>query len=502
MGFRPKLKINLLSTWGGHGLALVTGLVLMPYILHTIGDETYGLWVFLNSIAGYSSLLYLGFGETVSRYVATHHARKEFDRMNQTVNVIFAIFAGMAAVTMVVAGVVAWLAPWLHDWEGELIFEIRAVIVILGLNIAVGLVGSVFGGVLEGIQRFDLDGGLQFVCCGIRLGLTFGFLQGEYGLLTLALIYFAITLFENLANVVLAFRLLPELSIRPRYFDRPVLRECCSFSLFAFLNTAAILLINATDTIVIGLIFGAKAIVPYYLAARLCQFIAMPIQAIGTISMPRAGELHAQTEYSSLQQLVLRGITFAFVLSMGAFIGAGFFGTHAFETWVGPGYESSHVILLVLLGSRIIANPMGVMRQVLFGMGHVRFPALVHVAEAVANIVLSLILLHPLGLLGIALGTAIPTIVVELFVLLPYGMNKLGIDLGRLVRTALAPMLFPLVALWLYSFVVTSTFVIPAGWVELAIVSVGGGVILTAAWCAFLHVSKYFQSRTTGPIDS
>jgi O-antigen/teichoic acid export membrane protein len=111
-----KLKINLLSSWGDHLVGILIGLFLMPYVLTTVGDSQYGLWLFICSFAGYSGLLNLGFGETVSRFVAHHHAKDETTRINQVVSVIGAIYLGMSVVLICIAGLLAWVAPCLYKW--------------------------------------------------------------------------------------------------------------------------------------------------------------------------------------------------------------------------------------------------------------------------------------------------------------------------------------------------------------------------------------------------
>ena len=491
MSRRHKLKINLLASWGKHAVGLLIGLFLMPFVLHTLGDNKYGMWVFINSIVGYSGLLYLGFGETISRYVATCHARKEYGRLNQVVNVVLAVYVCMGAVALVVAGMFAWFAPCLHTWTIASVSEIRLVILILGLNVAIGMVGSVFGGVLMGIQRFDIEGGIAIGSGLLRLILTVCFLRSEWGLLTLALIFLAMNIAEVLAEGVFAFAKVQTLSLRFRHLRWSTFRECFSFSTFAFINSIASKLIYATDAIIIGFVYGAKAIVPFYIALRLCQFITTPIKHIGMVSMPRAGELYANAQSDKLKDLVTKGLGLAFLLTMGFFIGSGFFGRTLIETWVGPGYHESYLLLLVLLGAQIVAVPVGVLRSVLFGIGHVRAPAFMYLAEAIAYVVLTLILIRPLGLMGVALGTAIPILVVELGMLLPYAYRRLYFEPGRLIRAALGPQVLPLTALLVYSFAVTATIPPKTGWILLSTISVGGGAVLGIVWLCSARYGRH-----------
>ena len=275
-----KLKINLLASWGDHLVCVLVGLFLMPFMLNTIGDGQYGLWLFICSIAGYSGLMNLGFGETVSRYVAHHHAKGEIDKLNGVVNVIGAIYLVMSVVVMLVAGVIAWLAPDRFDWGTTSASELRWVIMLLAANVIVGLLGSVFGGVIVGLQRIDLERTFRSAAGIFRLVITFALLQHEHALVTLAAIFLATTVVENIGYLAVVFRQLPGLRIGARYVKWLTLKECFGFSVFSLLDGFAGKLIDATDTIVIGIAFGSKYIVPYYVAHRLTTFIVQPLQMI------------------------------------------------------------------------------------------------------------------------------------------------------------------------------------------------------------------------------
>lgn len=483
---RKSFKTNLLAAWGEHALSLAIGAFLMPFVLGRIGDEQYGTWIFLNSIAGYSGLFYLGFGQTISRFVAAHHARGEHDRLNEAVTAVLAVYLCMAGLVLAIAGVLAWLAPALNDWGTTPLSEVRWVILILGLNVAVGFVGSVFGGVLMGVQRFDLDASVAAIGGVLRLVLTVIVLNARQGLIGLALVYLAITLLENLSFVLLAHRKVPQLSVSLRHFRGSVLRECFSFSTYGFVHALSAQLIEATDSILIGLVYGPRAIVPYAIAQRLCQFISKPMLHVGTIALPRAGELHANVQTQKLRELVQQGAGLSLLLTAGMFVGAAFFASSLIQNWVGPGYEESYILLLILLGGRVVAAPISVLRLVLLGTGDVRRPALIYFLEALANFGLSLALVGPWGLRGVALGTLLPVVVIELGVFLPYALARLGLSLREAVSKILFPQVTALAALVAYAAAASAFHPGPFGWGGLILVSAGGGAILgTIRWFSY-----------------
>ena len=495
------LRINLFASWAAHVVTLVIGFFMMPYVLGILGDSTYGMWIMINSIASYAGLLHFGFGTTISRYVSTHRAQEDWARLNQIVNLVLAAYSVLGSIVIVTACVLAWLAPHIHDWEGYSLLEIRLVILLLGFNCAAGMIGSTFGGVLHGMQRFDLERGVVIASDLVRICLTLTCLHQNWGMFTLAAIFLTVTLLENGLIAVLAFRSLPQLSIRFKYLKLSTLRECFGFSFFAFVGNIASQLIYATDSIVIGAVLGAKAIVPYYLALRLCQFIRQPVQQIGDVCMPKAGELHARSESRLLQQLIERGMGVAVLLISGLFIGAAFFGDALLTTWVGTGYSEAHLVLLVLLGAQIIALPLGVLRSTMTGMGYVRGPAFMYLAEAVLNVILSLLLIKPMGVMGVAVGTALPIVFIELGVLLPYCFRNLKFNAMHMFKAVLVPQVAPLFALFCYSLFVETHFDISAGWGKLIPVTIGGGLVLGAVWIGQLFILRshwFSKSVATG----
>lgn len=479
---KSSMKRNVVASWLVHGASLVIGFFLMPYVIHVLGDGQYGVWVFINCIAGYAGILYLGFGATIARYVAKYSAAEDWDKLNEVTSLVFFFYLTMGLVALASAGILAALVPYLPIWKAHSILEIRLVILMLGLNVAIGLSGSVFGGVLMGLRRFDLERSVSFTVDVTRLVLIVLFLQQRWGLLTIASIYCVVTLTENVGHLILVYRKLPKLSIRPKHLKWSVFKECSTFSGFSFVNGVAQQLIYMTDTVVIGIYLGETAVTPYFIALRLCQYLRQPIEKVSDVCMPTAGALHAQS--GKLRDLLCKALGFTFLLSAGVFIGASYFGSALIQTWMGPGYELTPRLLTILLLGQVVALPVGVLRAILFGMGQVRLPALAHMAEAGVNLILSIILVQTIGVEGVAWGTAIPIILFELGIILPLGLRQVGVPLLTVLRESLIPFVLPLLALWVYCDQLVHRFPNHHNWPALIAITGGGGAVLGIVWLA------------------
>ena len=131
-----------------------------------------------------------------------------------------------------------------------------------------------FGGVLMGLRRFDLERSVSLTADLFKLGFILLFLRSEWGVLTMALITLAISIVENTSYVVLACRQLPQLRVGRAYLSREVLRECGTFSTMAFLNGIAYQLTFATDSVVIG----SAVLLTWLLAASVFEWLYKPAQ--------------------------------------------------------------------------------------------------------------------------------------------------------------------------------------------------------------------------------
>ena len=67
-------------------------------------------------------------------------------------------------------------------------------------------------------------------------------------------------------------------------------------------------------------------------------------------------------------------------------------------------------------------------------------------AEAGLNLLLSLALVRPFGVLGVALGTLVPAVLIGWCWVLPLTAKFAGISFGSLLREFFTPILFPVAA--------------------------------------------------------
>ncbi|MCA9753501.1 MAG: hypothetical protein KC591_15005, partial [Gemmatimonadetes bacterium] len=102
---RSRMFTNLAANQLGFVLPVVITFFLSPFVVHTLGDDIYGLWSLIVSFTGHYSILTLGIQSAATRYVAYAAGRGERDAMNKTVSSSLAMLMPAAALTMLVGAV-------------------------------------------------------------------------------------------------------------------------------------------------------------------------------------------------------------------------------------------------------------------------------------------------------------------------------------------------------------------------------------------------------------
>jgi O-antigen/teichoic acid export membrane protein len=84
--------------------------------------------------------------------------------------------------------------------------------------------------------------------------------------------------------------------------------------------------------------------------------------------------------------------------------------------WIGPEYSDAALPLAILLAGVVFDLAQTPSSSLLFAADRHRFLAGITLVEAIANLCLSLVLIHYYGIIGVALGTAIPLILLRCLV--------------------------------------------------------------------------------------
>jgi O-antigen/teichoic acid export membrane protein len=113
------------------------------------------------------------------------------------------------------------------------------------------------------------------------------------------------------------------------------------------------------------------------------------------------------------------------------------------HAWVGPEFAQSALVLQLLAVTVVVRVGNATANMVLKGAGRHRLVAATNAAAALSNLALSVAIVRPLGLPGVAIGTLVPVVLASVVVVFPAGCRRVGLPVGRAVAEAVWPALWP-----------------------------------------------------------
>jgi O-antigen/teichoic acid export membrane protein len=433
---------NAAANWMAFLFVAVVTFFLSPFIVHHLGDTAYGVWALLAALVGYLGLLDFGVRGAVTRYVAHHHAANDSESCSSIVSAGLAMYGMLGSLVIVIAVVIAYLSPFLFNIPEAYVDDTRIVLIVGGVTMAVTMLGAVFGGIIAGLQRFDISSGIEVAVTTIRAAAIVTALSQGYGLVSLATIHLAGSLLSGLTAWVIARRLYPDLRIRFRVPLRAHMRTILSFSVYLSAIHVFGVLIYYTDVVVISVFLPISVVTFYAIAGNLCDNARQVAMALSALVTPRVSAL-TSTGSKAVGGEIL-GVARAATL-VTAPIAAIFLirGESFINLWMGPEYgPASGEVLRILAFVTLLSGARSVAVASIIGANKHRALVPAYAAEALCNLVLSVLLVRPMGLVGVALAALIPSLIVSLGYLPSCLARSTGTRVGLFYKNGwLLPML-------------------------------------------------------------
>src|SRR5262245_7729281 len=409
---------NVGSNWVLIVATIAATYVTTPFIIHTFGDAGYGTWTLITAITGYMALLSLGVPAACVRYLTQHVSEGDPAKMNRTIGTCAGLYlmvggAALAAGAVLSAFFVLYRIPLSYRTEAYVAFGMMVVYVSLGF------VGLLPEGILFAHHDFVRRNMVRLTGVALRLALTLGLLQFGAHLTLLATIQLVGLLFDFTASVVIIRRQYPSIRISLADFDWGELKQIVAFSLYVLIGAMGARLSFETDALVIGAFLNVGSIAFYAVANSLIVYLMEFVIGIAAVVAPMTTKLVTEGKPDALREMFLRWSKVALSLTMAAGLFLMVLGPRFIAWWIDPSYEEpSGVVLQILMLSSFIFLPVrGVAQPMLVGIGKVKVPTIALLSAGVLNLVMSAALARPLGLAGVAIGTAVPNVLYAVLVL-------------------------------------------------------------------------------------
>lgn len=420
---------------------------LIPLVVGTLDRELYGVWSFLNGLAAYSNLIYLGLGAAFMKYFSEAKGREDEQTLTRLLGVACTLYAFLGLVCLAVSVGLSPFVPRMFatPLPPETAWAAQLTTVFLGLRLMFFFVASAFSALLAAHGRMDLLASVSTVGACLRTGAAALAMGLPNPLVALATVVALEAVYQVLALWALSRVIAPSVRVQPAWPTGLELRGLYGFGFQAFFVQLAVVLIGYTDTALIGVFIGAGAVTVYSLPLQLVEYSRVLVNGVTMALLPELSASRARGDTVRLKDVYLRAARICASLAVFINVHIVLLGPAFLGIWVGPGFEQDSKLILVFLSVSAVAGALSTQVLAPFYQAFDLLKVLVKIilAEALVNVVLSVWLSQRLGLWGVALATAIPATLITLIWAPRYILGSVGVRPREFVRN----IVFPAVAL-------------------------------------------------------
>jgi O-antigen/teichoic acid export membrane protein len=327
--------IHVLWNWLSVAANLFVGFTLTRFLIRSLTDEQYGVWVLTFSLAEYATLFDLGFRSAIVNFVSRFRVQKDNQAMSEVLSTSLAYFLGIAAFCLLLAFTLANQGYRLFHISPANRSDFAFLLMIVGFIWAGSFISVLFQASLEAFQAFKIANKIvvgtllvRSICCVIVLYLGYGL--RALGMCTL------IAQFASWVMIYLAFRrMLPHLKIGRAFVSSARWKEMAKYGLNSIYANVGGLFLNQGPPLVIGHYLPATFVGFYGLPFRLLNYMVDLIMRIGFVTAPKTAELWALGQREQIGRLGTRLNRYCFALFLPPSIFLAFYGRPILTQWLG-----------------------------------------------------------------------------------------------------------------------------------------------------------------------
>lgn len=412
---KSQLKIGIVLNYVNMILGNLIPIFYTPIMLSLLGQSEYGLYKLASSVTSYLSLISMGLGSAITRYLIKsreEEGKLAEERMFGLFDVIFNVIAVAALIvgTLLTVGLPLWYSKSLTSAE---LSRMQLLVFMMVINMALSFSQSPYLSVVNAHEKFIFLQCMNIIqTCGVPcLNLVALFMgMGSVGMTIAAM---GASILTRIAYQIYVRR---SMQLKPRMKNLPTdkMKEILGFSFWIFVSNVVGQLYNSTDTVMIGMIpaLATTGVAVYNVGFTLSNIIGNVSTGISALIAPKTNRLVFRgASGSELTELAIRIGRIQGYIGLLLITGFIVFGKPFISFYAGDGYEDAYWIAICIAVPFIFPLLQSVCLSLIVAENKHRFRSLMYLFIAVLNVVGTWYAMHVWGVIGAALMTGIATLI-------------------------------------------------------------------------------------------
>ena len=465
---KNQLKIGIILNYVNLILGNLIPVFYTPIMLSLLGQSEYGLYKLASNVTSYLSLISLGLGSAITRYLIKAREEEGKEAEEKILGLFTRIFQVISMIAFVVGIILAlslgiWYSNSLTDSE---LLKMKILVFILVCNMALSFLMTPDVSVVTSHERFVFLQAMNIMstCVMPVLNLVVLF----FGFASIGMVISSLVL-NLVIRICYYVYMRKALSIKPIFKGMPknIIKEIMTFSFWIFVANVVGQLYNATDTVMIGAIpvLATVGVAVYNVGGVFNGIVFSLTTGISSLLAPKTNKMVFQgASNEELTDLAIRiGRLQCYIITL---IVTGFicFGQPFIQFYVGEGDEEAYWVAILMMIPNMIPLVQSICLNVIVAQNKHRFRSLVYLGIAIANVIGTWFLMQFMGIVGAALMTGVALVIGQGFIMNCYYHYKTGLNMVKFWKEVgmiyIIPILMCVVTLIISQFVDFYNFVI------------------------------------------
>lgn len=413
---------------------IIVTFVYTPIMLKLMGNEEFGLYSLVSSVISYLSVLDMGFGNAMIRFISKAQAKKEYGKEKEINGLFLILYSAIGIITMFIGVAlinnIQKLFPALTQDE---IGKAKIIMEILILTIAISFPLSIFDSYVMACEKFKFLKILNLVKT-ISIPLTMlPLLFLGYKAIAMVVVTSIFNIMYHICTLLCCFKKLNmKIYISKGKFNVELFKNIFNYSFFVFLGLIVDTVFNNTDQVILGSVCGTVAVSIYSVGTKIINMNTTVSTTLSGLFLPKITKMleekEADYKISNLFLKVSRIQIYLMVLISSGFI---VYGKQFLNLWVGVGYEQTYYIILLIILPALIPLTQNIGISIIQAKNKHQFRSVVYFIIAIINVILTIPLAKRFEGIGAAIGTLIATFLGQILVMNIFYWKKIKLDIPK-----------------------------------------------------------------------
>lgn len=406
---KSQLKAGIILSYVNMGLGNLIPIFYTPVMLSILGQSEYGLYKLSSSVTSYLSLISMGIGSAVTRYLIKAYTEEGQESEEKVLGLFMVIFQIIAVISFVVGVVLTFnLQIWYGDaLTPEELYRMKILVFLMVCNTALSFSIAPYMSVVTAHEKFLFYQYMNIVstCVAPFINLIMLFLgYASIGIAVSSLVL------NILIRIIYLIYIQKYMGIHARYKGMPthLLKEILSFSFWIFLSNVASQLYKATDTVMIGAVpaLAATGVAVYSIGCMFTNIVSNITTGVSSLLAPRANKMVFSncTDIELIQESIKIGRIQGYITGL---ITSGFvaFGKPFIFFYAGKNYLDAYWVAVAVMIPTVIPTVQSYCLSILIAKNKHRFRSFVYLFIAIINVVGTWFAMQEFGVIGAAIMT-------------------------------------------------------------------------------------------------